>query len=732
MAEPIGALRAELSANAAQFESDMEKARRAVSTNASAMSRSFESFKGAVEGSLKSIFSLRTAVVAAAGIGGFAVLVKRAIDYASAIADASQRTGVGIEALQELQHAAKMSAVDTGTLEGALTRLNRNLGEAAQGSKSQADFFKSLGIAVTDSSGRARSAADVMEQLADAYANAGSAAERTRILTEAFGRAGTALAPMFQGGAQGIRELRDEAQRLGLVLGSDMVKAAEAAGDELDKMAAALEVNVNRVLLTLTPLILRMGAAAAEAAPKVKEFIESLLPADMVGPEEIAKRMAALEVELEKLSTLKMPELLDMGDRGIPLDKIVPPEAVERVRAMLIQLRELDDLLKRAAAGDAATGLGGSADAAKEKIDAVVASLQFELDQLGRTENGQKLYNLAKQAGLEVNEQFTSAVMPLVVALEKEKDAQKAATEASKEHERQLEQHKQRAQQIFSETRTPAEQYGATLQELNEHLQVGSISQDTYSRAVKKAKDALDEANDKTSTAKDLAKDLGLTFTSAFEDAVVAGGKLSDVLRGLEQDLIRLALRKMVTEPLFHTMGGLFNSFIVPAVASMFAPGAGAAAGSALSGGGFEGGMAFGEAFGTTPAFKRGAAFHRGNVVKFASGGVVDRPTLFPMRRRTGLMGEAGPEGVLPLERIGGKLGVNATGMGGSGGNVEVHVHNNNGSEIETRVTESPKGPRLEIIVDRLVGQKLSERNSDSNQALRKNFGAREKLISRG
>ena len=43
----------------------------------------------------------------------------------------------------------------------------------------------------------------------------------------------------------------------------------------------------------------------------------------------------------------------------------------------------------------------------------------------------------------------------------------------------------------------------------------------------------------------------------------------------------------------------------------------------------------------------------------FARGGVVDRPTLFPMARGAGLMGEAGPEAILPLSRgRGGRLGV--------------------------------------------------------------------------
>ena len=63
-----------------------------------------------------------------------------------------------------------------------------------------------------------------------------------------------------------------------------------------------------------------------------------------------------------------------------------------------------------------------------------------------------------------------------------------------------------------------------------------------------------------------------------------------------------------------------------------------------------------------------GNAFSNGRVTAFANGGVVSAPTFFGMRGGTGLMGEAGPEGILPLARTsGGKLGVHTTGGGRSG-----------------------------------------------------------------
>jgi phage-related minor tail protein len=82
-----------------------------------------------------------------------------------------------------------------------------------------------------------------------------------------------------------------------------------------------------------------------------------------------------------------------------------------------------------------------------------------------------------------------------------------------------------------------------------------------------------------------------------------------------------------------------------------------------------------------------GNAFSNGNVVPFANGGVVGSPTTFPMAGgKTGLMGEAGPEAIMPLKRgKDGKLGVAADG----GGTVVVNNHFNisaNGDDSVKRI----------------------------------------------
>jgi lambda family phage tail tape measure protein len=90
-------------------------------------------------------------------------------------------------------------------------------------------------------------------------------------------------------------------------------------------------------------------------------------------------------------------------------------------------------------------------------------------------------------------------------------------------------------------------------------------------------------------------------------------------------------------------------------------------------------GFARGGVFGANSIqpFAMGGTFPR-NVTAYAMGGIVDKPTLFPFANggagRLGLMGEAGPEAIMPLRRLpSGRLGVEAGG-GGTGVVVNVNV----------------------------------------------------------
>lgn len=110
----------------------------------------------------------------------------------------------------------------------------------------------------------------------------------------------------------------------------------------------------------------------------------------------------------------------------------------------------------------------------------------------------------------------------------------------------------------------------------------------------------------------------------------------------------------------------------------------------------------------------KGNAFSAGNVVPLARGGIVSAPTLFPMARGMGLMGEAGPEAVMPLKRgSDGRLGVAA-------GRSNVVIENH-GAPVTASVNDDSGEMRIILRAANLGANMAQER---INRSVRTGYGA--------
>lgn len=134
----------------------------------------------------------------------------------------------------------------------------------------------------------------------------------------------------------------------------------------------------------------------------------------------------------------------------------------------------------------------------------------------------------------------------------------------------------------------------------------------------------------------------------------------------------------------------------------------------------------------------KGNAYGRtGAIEKYGKGGmftnsIVSEPTLFKFAKGTGLMGEAGPEAIMPLRRDGeGNLGVIAQPQPQQG-NVEVVVNNYSSEKAEARETVDSRGNRrIEVVVGEMVATEVGRKNSSMQQALGNNFMARPAVVRR-
>lgn len=118
----------------------------------------------------------------------------------------------------------------------------------------------------------------------------------------------------------------------------------------------------------------------------------------------------------------------------------------------------------------------------------------------------------------------------------------------------------------------------------------------------------------------------------------------------------------------------------------------------------------FGIGTGVSSVAANGKVFDQSGVIPFARGGVISSPTLFKFAGGTGLMGEAGPEAIMPLERDGqGRLGVAAhggMGMASLSSTVNITVENRGGGDMTNEQAEK-MGKQIQAAVDARVMENL-------------------------
>lgn len=122
----------------------------------------------------------------------------------------------------------------------------------------------------------------------------------------------------------------------------------------------------------------------------------------------------------------------------------------------------------------------------------------------------------------------------------------------------------------------------------------------------------------------------------------------------------------------------------------------------------------------------KGNAFDQSGVQPFAKGGaftnsVVNQPTLFTFANggSFGMMGEAGPEAIMPLQRgSDGSLGVKVVSGVNDGGNVQVNIFNNSGATATQQSRQTSNGTEIDVYIDDLVAEKIGSQGTASNRAL--------------
>jgi lambda family phage tail tape measure protein len=706
-------------------------------------------------------------LAAVAVTGGVVAMAKSAIDLADNMRDLSQRTGVGIETLGQFKVAAELSGTSLEGVAKGLTFLNKNMVAAATGAEGAAAAFKTVGVATTEADGTLRSADKVFLDVADRFAQLRDGPEKAALAIKIFGKAGAELIPILNLGSK-------EIQRFGLGIGPDFADKADAFNDQLGIMKAQITVLTVQIGSALLPVMSGLVSVVTQAITFVGnlagEFYKAIGGA--AGLQQVAAGLIKTMVVLGGVTAgvfiatnITTFATALRGVLGVMRGMLVLERAmlaVQTARAAVLSLiaglqtpgpaqakavglvtggavgvglavglsKLIDDLMKKIGTGISGaltmpniptpppgttpdlSGLRTGAGAKPKKAEEMSQKLyQLELDLLEaqRKENETQVasikYEIAQQKFAESKLKNRNDLLELAKAERQYmEDIADIATKTGAA-----------VAQDFIKRNQLQEDYKRTVEELQikaglitgdklKQVEIDRELQTILERLPGLTQAQIDKLKELVAASKQVKDGFGDTFGESlrqyYDSLKNFGGQVADSVKGAFQgledqltsfvttgkanftdlansiiaDIARIAIRQAIIRPL---VGGIFDIFNIKPSAM-------------------------------------GNVFAQNGIQKFARGGIVDKPTMFPFANGIGLMGEAGPEAIMPLRRgRDGRLGVQAANGGGAvsvvvnvdASGTSVQGDNAKGAEFGRAISEAVKN---EIVIQKRPGGLLN------------------------
>lgn len=728
MTTAVGALNVVVRAGTAEFQTDMQRMaeiakakgndiKAAMIGAADAGANGFKALANNIGLVMKPVDALTTAlgsVTGALGMGAAATAVgamfTRSTEAAAGMADLSIKTGVQVEQLSRFNTVAKLSGTSMETVAEMMKKLSISAVEASNGNEKLQRVWNSIGIDTKEL--KSLGPDELMIRFGQAID--GLDPKVLQDVVKTLGGKGGAEALVF------LNELNERLDTTKAKISTEFAQSAKEFEDNL----VILNSRANALANTLTAQLLPALNALMGDMVKGGGFLSNIAPAlsiDFKG--DLDKQLAATKAQLAHLELQRH----ESDDAGVWEDDIKRVEARARMIEDRIKFvnslkpKEIDTSKSNAvtsaiSANNTSSSAGdgflkGLADRAEKAQAGEYAMLRLQAAEKGVLDRAQPLIEkIITQDGIKAANQYEKSLATQTDTLEFQnsligKSAQEIEI-ANLAHANQLSLQKQ-IQQIIEQKGALSEEAESRMTKAMETATARQIelirerqnAERTWSGGANKA------INDYANNADNVGKSTETMFTNGFrnmEDAVAnfaTTGKMSfsGFANSVISDIARIYARMVITG-LIKQVGGMFATPDGPT---------------------------------TTPLPEaKGDAFIGGSVTAFASGGVVTSPTFFPMASGTGLMGEAGPEAVMPLTRdSSGRLAVRNT--GGSGGNVQVNVVNNagvDGYQASTSQSKDASGKDIITVIIEKVKAAMTQdvrNNGQFSQLIANKYGLR-------
>ena len=472
---------------------------------------------------------------------------KGIVNGLDALNDLKDATGSSIENISALEDVAARTGTTFDTVGTSLVKFNTVLKDAKAGNDAGA-ALAALNLNIKEL--QSLDPAEALRRTAVALAGFADDGNKARLVQELFGKSVKDVAPF----------LKDLAEQGGLVA---KVTAEQAqAAEDFNKQIFALQKNATDLGRALAgPLVSALNDTAAafrKSAAEGKGFFES-----------VGERYLANVRDFYELIGVSKPKRAKFI-----VDYSVDEESAAET-ARLVRKRSVDF-----EAGGKPTKT--SPAKAKADIDNETSALDRYLQQLTNTLEKEQELTEVQRAQIRISEAgaqgFSEAkrqyVLDTAAQIDKERELKESVAASNAVQEDRIRLGRQRAIDEGVDNTSYQERLKGLLDDtasarlekaredvilLTQELEAGRLSEEKYLEAVAARAGITSEKIEKTKT---LAEELGLTFTSAFEEAIVGGGKLSDVLKGLEKDILRIVIRKSVTEPLGNFLSGSLGKLL--------------------------------------------------------------------------------------------------------------------------------------------------------------------------
>lgn len=557
------------------------------------------------------------AAAAASYVGLQATMLVQHVNLAAATADLTQKYGVSAEELSSMSVGMVTGSTNAETLGQGMKFLSGRMLEANAGNKEAIRIFDALGIEWADSTGKLKPLNTMIEEVATRFAGMEDGAGKVGLASKLLGsRVGEQLIPYLNQGGDALRELRREAESLGLVISTQTAKDA----NDLSNNWKVLKLGAGELAREITGPLIRALVEVSRAMRDARKEGDGWFTSTIKGLREAAIQATTMEprARLEKLKedekklieTLRAREA--MGD-----GKIAPKfqqEMTSSIRKGLIEnyrrQAEIEDFLYATETSsppptaapdlsgkDGKTGKTGrpprapvdhEAENSIRRLSEQLAVLNGEKSE---TEKLDRLLLVTKKQWTPLQEEEAYLIAGEIdekkklnkeaeVALRllaKQEAAEQAATAAAEAHHNAL----RKEAQAIEESVNPFQRLSRETERLRELVDQGVISWETYYEAVSQAsekaghqvKTMADASDDITRAVKDAIESNARSVSRELANMAVSGTysfrSLGDAARNFVQELLAIQIQKRTIDPLLKLGTGFLDNLLAPSTSQL-------------------------------------------------------------------------------------------------------------------------------------------------------------------